>query len=224
MRRVNRQGAAHDRRLRPRPRLGLPLGAGARRGRPDTRRSARRSGACRRSNGFREQHWSRGPPGRGWQGNGPGELAEGDHRAAHELAMAAAEQAATVVAELEVARARLVAGRALGEIDRQAAIGQLEFVRQLADHCGAQRVHEEAVRELRRLGRRVGAGGPRASGVGELGALSPRERTSPNSSRRAAPTRTSRGGCSSARRPSSHICPGLSPSSTSGPGPPWLQE
>jgi DNA-binding NarL/FixJ family response regulator len=103
-------------------------------------------------------------------------LAEGDARAAHDLAMAAAGQAATGVADLEVARATLIAGRALGEFDRKAAIRQLEFVRQLADHCGAQRVHDEAVRELRRLGRRVGAGGPRASGVGELGVLSPRER------------------------------------------------
>ena len=39
-----------------------------------------------------------------------------------------------------------------------------------------KRVHDEAIRELRKLGRRVGRGGPRASGVGELGALSPRER------------------------------------------------
>ena len=103
-------------------------------------------------------------------------LAVGDARAAHELAVLAIADAAAVGADLEVARARLIAGRALGGSDRKSAIEQLEAARLQADLCGAQRVHDEAVRELRRLGRRVGTGGPRASGVGELGVLSPRER------------------------------------------------
>jgi DNA-binding NarL/FixJ family response regulator len=103
-------------------------------------------------------------------------LAEGDLRRAQHLAMAAIADASAVGADLEVARARLIAGRAVGEADRKSAIEQLELARQLAEQSGAQRVYDEAVRELRRLGRRVGTGGPRASGVGELGMLSPRER------------------------------------------------
>jgi len=89
--------------------------------------------------------------------------------------MAAVADAQIAGATLEVARAELLAGRALAPTDRKGAIAHFELARQQADACGAQRVHDEAVRELRRLGRRLGRGGPRASGVGDLGALSPRE-------------------------------------------------
>ena len=91
-------------------------------------------------------------------------LAAHDPTRAHGLAISAVADAEMVGAALEAARSRLVAGRALGGIDRKAAIGHLELARAGADACGAQRVHDEAVRELRRLGRRVGSGGPRASG------------------------------------------------------------
>lgn len=103
-------------------------------------------------------------------------LAQGDHGTAYELAVVTIADAASVGAELEVARARLIAGRALGTSDRTSAIEHLQAARLQAAQCGAQRVHDEAVRELRKLGRRVGTGGPRASGVGDLGVLSPRER------------------------------------------------
>ena len=102
-------------------------------------------------------------------------LADGDRAAALSHAMAAVADAQITGATLEVARAELLAGRALAPTDRKGAIAHLELARQQSDVCGAQRVHDEAVRELRRLGRRLGRGGPRASGVGDLGALSPRE-------------------------------------------------
>ncbi|MET0837561.1 MAG: AAA family ATPase [Marmoricola sp.] len=103
-------------------------------------------------------------------------LVDGDLRAAYELAAAAIADGEAAGAELEVARSRILAARRQAGSDRTAAIAHLEAARQQADVGGAQRVHDEAVRELRKLGRRVGRGGPRASGVGDLGSLSPRER------------------------------------------------
>lgn len=46
----------------------------------------------------------------------------------------------------------------------------------LAAVCGARTTEDEAVRELRRRGRRVGRGGSRALGADGLDSLSPRER------------------------------------------------
>ncbi|MCW3016326.1 MAG: family ATPase, partial [Solirubrobacterales bacterium] len=86
------------------------------------------------------------------------------------------EQADSVGATLEAARNRLVAGRALAGSDREAAIEQLSTAAQVAGGLGAHRVHDEALRELRRLGVRRGRGGARATEDTGLGSLSDRER------------------------------------------------
>jgi len=103
-------------------------------------------------------------------------LAEGDDARAAELAHAAAADAQAIGAMLELARARLVAGRALLATSRDAAIAELQAAATQAEACGAPRLRDEAVRELRRAGVRVGRGGPRAPGDAGLDALSPRER------------------------------------------------
>ena len=63
-----------------------------------------------------------------------------------------------------------------GAGDRDAAVAALEDARARAEGCGADRVRDEAVRELRRLGRRVGRGGARAAEGGGLAGLTGRER------------------------------------------------
>ena len=103
-------------------------------------------------------------------------LAEGDAARAAELARAAAADAAAVGATLELARARLVAGRALVSADRDAGIAELHAAAAQADACAVPRLADEARRELRRAGVRVGRGGSRAPGDAGLDALSPRER------------------------------------------------
>ncbi|MET0864707.1 MAG: AAA family ATPase [Nakamurella sp.] len=103
-------------------------------------------------------------------------LAAGEAEAAHSHSQAAIAAAESIGATLEVARCRLLAGRALAASDRAGAIAELEAAARMADDAGAERVRDAAVRELRRLGRRVGRGGQRAPGGGELGELSPRER------------------------------------------------
>jgi DNA-binding NarL/FixJ family response regulator len=103
-------------------------------------------------------------------------LAEGDPPRAAALALAAAEEAATTGAMLEAARDRLVAGRALLATDRDAGVAALIAAGEQAARCGAPRVEDEARRELRRAGVRVGSGGARAPGTDGLAALSRRER------------------------------------------------
>ena len=93
-------------------------------------------------------------------------LARGDAQRATRLALAAAIDAEQIDGALDAARARLLAGRALATSDRAAAMSQLEAAKRQATACGARRVHAEAVRELRRLGRRVGHGGPRGPAGG----------------------------------------------------------
>ena len=84
--------------------------------------------------------------------------------------------AQSIGAMLEVGRGRLLLGRALAGERRSAAIQELEAAAGLADEAGARRVQDEAVRELRKLGKRVGRGGRRAPGGDDMGALSDRER------------------------------------------------
>lgn len=76
---------------------------------------------------------------------------------------------------LLAARAQVLLARAVAGRDREAAIGLLEGARAEFDACGAARGAEETVRELRRLGRRVGAGGARGHGTTGVAALSRRE-------------------------------------------------
>ena len=78
---------------------------------------------------------------------------------------------------IEAARCRILAGRALAAAGQaEAATEVLERARAELDRCGAERYRDEAVRELRRLGRPVGRGGRRARAETGLDALSDRER------------------------------------------------
>jgi len=103
-------------------------------------------------------------------------LATGDPAVAVELASAAVDAAERVGGALDAARAKLIMGRALAATDRAAALRELAAAEQAAQRAGAARVRDEALREQRRLGRRVGRGGKRASAADGIGALSPRER------------------------------------------------
>ncbi len=94
---------------------------------------------------------------------------------AADLALRAVEEAAAGGMMLDAARAHLVAGRALADADREAAIAQLTAAAHGAAECGARRVEDEARRELRRAGVRLGRGGSRAPGEEGLASLSPRE-------------------------------------------------
>jgi DNA-binding NarL/FixJ family response regulator len=103
-------------------------------------------------------------------------LAEGDVTRAAALALEAAGEADAAGATLELARDRLVAGRALLSSDRDAGIEQLTAAREQAARSGAPRVEEAARFELRRAGVRIGRGGARAPGTEGLSGLSARER------------------------------------------------
>jgi DNA-binding NarL/FixJ family response regulator len=103
-------------------------------------------------------------------------LHHGDPPRAAKLALEAAADAERIGGALDATRAHLIAGRALAATDREAAIRELTAVEGQATTLGAQRVREEAIRELRRLGRRVGRGGRRARGEHGLDSLTSRER------------------------------------------------
>jgi DNA-binding NarL/FixJ family response regulator len=103
-------------------------------------------------------------------------LADGDATGAARLALGAAAEAASAGAALEAARGQLLAGRALLAGDRDAAIAALTAAGELATHCGAERVADQARMELRRAGVRVGSGGARAERGSGLSALTRRER------------------------------------------------
>jgi DNA-binding NarL/FixJ family response regulator len=103
-------------------------------------------------------------------------LAQGDAASAAALALRAVAEAASAGAALEVARSRLVAGRALLAADRSAAIAELTAAGDEAARCGAPRVADQARQELRRAGVRVGGGGRRAAGSAGVASLSRRER------------------------------------------------
>jgi ATP/maltotriose-dependent transcriptional regulator MalT len=101
-------------------------------------------------------------------------LFAGEPAAAAETALRAAEAQGQESARFDAARSRFLAGRALaaaGERERaleELTTSELEFAA-----CGASRLRDQAARELRRLGKRVGAapkraGDPGASGLASL--------------------------------------------------------
>lgn len=104
------------------------------------------------------------------------QLARGDAVLAGELALSSIDHAVAIGASLDEAQARILAGRALANVDVDAAAQQLTEAHALAIGGGARRTAEEATRELRRLGRRIGRGGTRGVGATGLEALSGRER------------------------------------------------
>jgi DNA-binding NarL/FixJ family response regulator len=83
-------------------------------------------------------------------------LERGDASAAADYALASATAADSVGARVEAARARTLAGRALGRAEeRTRAVAELERAVEQLDECGAVRYRQEAERELRKLGRHV---------------------------------------------------------------------
>jgi DNA-binding CsgD family transcriptional regulator len=91
-------------------------------------------------------------------------------------AESAIRHASSIGADLDRAQGHLLAGRATVTTDREAALAHLESARELAFTGGARRAEAAATFELRRLGRRVGRGGSRASGAAGVASLSGRER------------------------------------------------
>jgi DNA-binding NarL/FixJ family response regulator len=83
-------------------------------------------------------------------------LADDDARTSADRALASAGLAEAVGAPIEASLARLVAGRALGQLgDRDRAVELLEQAAAELDRCGARRYRDEAQQELRRLGQRI---------------------------------------------------------------------
>ena len=82
-------------------------------------------------------------------------LAEGEVEPAREAAAAAAQAAELAGVPIAAARARILLGRALAAAARRQAVVELESAVAALAACGARRYEDEAVRELRRLGRRV---------------------------------------------------------------------
>ncbi len=105
------------------------------------------------------------------------ELARGNARRALEQAERAVTRAADAGAAVQASRARIVAGRAAAAAgDVEGAAAWLERAEAELAAMGAVRFRDEAARELRRLGRRVGARRRRAAGGSGLASLSGRER------------------------------------------------
>jgi DNA-binding NarL/FixJ family response regulator len=105
-------------------------------------------------------------------------LARGDAAAAAERALSAAATADRIEARVDASRSRLLAGRALAVAGRRVDAGEtLRVAEAQFAACGARRLREEAVRELRRIGRRVARASSRGDGgTSGIGALSGRER------------------------------------------------
>jgi DNA-binding CsgD family transcriptional regulator len=100
-------------------------------------------------------------------------LHAGDAAAAAELALISAAGADKAGARLEAARSRTLAGRALATAgERRRATSELKAAAEELNECGAVRYHQEAARELRRLGvritRRPRPGSREAGGVASL--------------------------------------------------------
>jgi DNA-binding NarL/FixJ family response regulator len=105
------------------------------------------------------------------------ELARGDARSALEQAQRAVTCADSAGAAVQASRARILAGRAAAKAgDVESATTWLERAEAELAAMGAVRFRDEAARELRRLGRRVGARYRRAEGGSGLTSLSGRER------------------------------------------------
>lgn len=104
-------------------------------------------------------------------------LAQGHHEEAATAALAAARTADRIRARLDAARARLLAGRALAAAGQHAvATDMLDRARAELHLAGARRGHDQAVRELTKLGMKAGHSAQRGSGGRGVEVLSPRER------------------------------------------------
>ncbi len=104
-------------------------------------------------------------------------LARGDFELAAEAALDAAAHAERGGLPVDEARARILAGRALAQLDREAALAQLERARTQLESVGAARYRDEAASELRALGERVSRPKRSRESIGEgIGSLSARER------------------------------------------------
>jgi len=104
-----------------------------------------------------------------------------------ELAQGRADRAASAACEgaellavahpIESARARILAGRSLAAAgNREQALTELHRAARESSALGALRYAAQAIRELRRLGERMGRGGQRSGSTTGLPALSGRER------------------------------------------------
>jgi DNA-binding NarL/FixJ family response regulator len=105
-------------------------------------------------------------------------LSQGDAEEAARQAQQAVEEFDRVADNpLGVVGARLVAGRALSQLDRRAdALAVLSVAEETADRCGALGLRDEVTRELRRLGRRVSRPTRRGRPGMGIDALSERQR------------------------------------------------
>lgn len=103
------------------------------------------------------------------------ELAAGRPELAERRALKAVTAASQGGDRLLAARARVIAARARSGERRREAIEGIREAQQEFVECGATRLRDEAVRELRRLGHRVGRGGSRGRGEAGVEALSRRE-------------------------------------------------
>jgi DNA-binding CsgD family transcriptional regulator/tetratricopeptide (TPR) repeat protein len=100
-------------------------------------------------------------------------LALREAEAAADAALTAASEAAGAGASVEAARARLLAGCALGQAgNRPLALIELERAAVQLAECGAEGYRQRAARELRRLGRRMPPQGNGTKANGILGSLS----------------------------------------------------
>ena len=103
-------------------------------------------------------------------------LEKGDPVAAARDALRSAEEAAAAGLPVDEARARILAGRALADSDRAAAIAQLQAAERSLEALGAARHRDEAARELRALGERVARPKRGRADIGEgVASLSERE-------------------------------------------------
>lgn len=104
-------------------------------------------------------------------------LAEGRGDRAAELALEAVQGAMQRGAQIEAARSRIVAGRALADAGRrERAIEELRTARAELTRCGARVLEREAARELRALGAPAPAPVPRRPGDSGTKQLSRRQR------------------------------------------------
>jgi DNA-binding CsgD family transcriptional regulator/tetratricopeptide (TPR) repeat protein len=102
--------------------------------------------------------------------------ARGDQSAAATWALSALKRSESIGADLDSAQAHILAGVAIAEADQPKAANHFTAAHELAERGGAHRTADEAGRELRRIGRRVGRGGARGARAAGLDTLSNRER------------------------------------------------
>lgn len=119
------------------------------------------------------------PMARAWADRAEAEvlLARGEHEAAADLALAAAEVAGRLSARIDRAVSRELAGRALlGASDREGAVEQLTLAAEEFDECKAFRHRDRVEGELGRLGHRPSRRSRAGGGAAGLDSLTGRER------------------------------------------------